>query len=143
MWKEIQQSLYGPTATTHGHSFQYLGDQHEQSDDQRREELTYRQCSDDGDAHRQFHRHTSVGDGFDGFAQNRIHPDGCSDDPHDTDLGPWFPYTEADYSAGKCDNRNACKVACTASAPGPRIIAGQMCSIGLPLVATHCLLAVR
>src|SRR6266545_1662361 len=73
--QQIEQVLHRPSAAPDRQPFQDFRDQHEEDDDERGEDFGDRQRRADGDGHREFHRHPALGEGRDGFLEDRIAAD--------------------------------------------------------------------
>jgi hypothetical protein len=69
--QEIQKILDRAPAPGHRHTLKHLGDKNEQADDERREELPDRGRGNNGDGHRQFHRHAAGKNILDRLLENR------------------------------------------------------------------------
>ena len=80
-------------------ALQDLCDENEESDDKSREKFTYRQSCDDGDGHRELHRHTALGNIFVGFMEDGKTADDRANHANRDDV--WIPLLSGETSAGR------------------------------------------
>ena len=68
---EIDQILDGEAAAGHGQMLQFLGDEHEQHDDDGRKEFGDRRRRQDGDGHGELHGHAPCHEVLEGLLEHR------------------------------------------------------------------------
>ena len=93
-------------ATTYGHALEHLRDQDEESDDERGEELADRRRRDDGDRHRQLHRHAPLEEVLERLLEDRPAADQQAGDADYADRGNRLPYPEPERPRGKRNEGN-------------------------------------
>ncbi|GAA3277586.1 hypothetical protein GCM10020258_59430 [Sphingomonas yabuuchiae] len=106
-WAETPASRDRLAAAPDRQALQYLSDEHEQRDDQRCEELADRRRRDDGDRHRQLHRHAALEDVLESFLYDRPTADKEARDADHANGGEWLPSTKPDERCGKRDKSDA------------------------------------
>jgi hypothetical protein len=68
--QEVQELADGGPTAGYGQVFQHFGNQHEERNDQRGEELADSGCGHDGDGHGEFHGHAAGQDIFERFLED-------------------------------------------------------------------------
>ena len=94
-------------STRDRHALQDLGDEHKQRDNKRGEEFADRGGSNDGNRHRQFHRHAPREDVFQSLTENRPASDQEADHPKDAETPYRFPEFEPNRRGCDGDKRDA------------------------------------
>ena len=105
--QKVQQIANRPPATRNRQVLEYFGDQHEQGDDERGEELGNRGCCQDRNRHREFHRHPARGDVLDCLFEDR--PAANQDAGHADETNPRerLPDAEPHSYRAHCDQADS------------------------------------
>ena len=93
-WQELKKIADRLTATADRQALQHFSDENEQGDDQSGEELADGRRCDDGNRHRQLHRHAPLDNIVEGLLQNRPAADQKADDTDDADSRERLPDPE-------------------------------------------------
>src|SRR5579862_1744036 len=109
-WQEIEHILDRAPATTNRQPFKDLGRKDERCNDQSGEGLTNGQSRNEGNGHRELHRHPALNDVLDRFLEDRVTANQRSGKPNHTYPMKWLPQVEPHGGGGESNEKDTCHV---------------------------------
>src|SRR5579863_4612997 len=109
-WQEIEHILDRAPATTNRQPFKDLGRKDERCNDQSGEGLTNGQSRNEGNGHRELHRHPALNDVLDRFLEDRVTANQRGGKSNHTNPMKWLPQVEPDGGGGESNEKDTCQV---------------------------------